>query len=201
MAVNIIPKQKKGNKSDNSSTIKWTTNQEANVHFRRASHRLLDVNNWEKICDGIMKAKFILCDITGKKVNRLAKEHDYFKIDIPGPGSVEGDGYDWVQIESIATNADKKNDSDLISVSVRPASSPQNDKKSIAHFFSDEATTTFLVKRSGKMLTAEIHGRNEKPNVLTENIIGSVRNKIIAKAAMISFSDVQWKQLVIGLLS
>ena len=201
MPIEIIPPQKDGGKSDNTYSVTCFNEHEAINLFRKSAKRLLDVNNWENICDGIIKANFKLCDELGKNVDRLAKETDYFKIDIPGPGPVDGEGYDWVRIESISTKADKINDADLISIRVRPASCPLNNKQSIAHFFTNTATTTFLIKRKGCLVTAEIHGRNEKPNEHTVNIIDAVRNKVVANGAILSFSDIQWKQLVIAFLS
>ncbi len=201
MAMKIIPEQKGGGKSDNTYSVTCSNKHEAINLFRKSANNLLNINNWKNICNGIIKADFKLCDELGKNVNRLAQRNDYFKIDIPGPGPVGGEGYDWVRIESISTGADKINDTDLISISVRPASCPLSNKKSIAHFFTDTATTTFLIKRVASLVIAEIHGRNEKPNEHTENIIDTIRNKVVANGAILSFSDIQWKQLVIALLS
>ncbi len=201
MANKMIPSQEDGSKSDNSYSITCTTNEDAVNVFQQSSRRLRDVNNWEKLCAGIIKASFTLCNEQGKEVHRLARLNDYFKIDIPGPGSIAGEGYDWVKIESIAIESDKANDIDLISMRARPATCPLNNKPSIAHFFSDDATSTFLIKREGTLVNAAIHGRNEKPNKDAESMIDSVRNKVIANGAILSFSDIQWKQLVIAFLS
>ena len=182
--MEIIPEQKDGGKSDNTYSVTRLNKHEAINLFQKSANNLLDVNNWKNICNGIIKADFKLCDELGKNVNRLAQRNDYFKIDIPGPGPVGGEGYDWVRIESISTEADKINDTELISISVRPASCPLGNKKSIAHFFTDASTTTFLIKRVASLVTAEIHGRNEKPNEHTENIIDAVRNKVVANGAI-----------------
>jgi hypothetical protein len=194
MPIRIIPQQKEGGKSDNTYFITCSNKQQAQERFLKSFIRLMDVNNWEKICEGNMKAVFTLCDISGKEVNRLAKQHDYLKIDIPGPGTIDGEGYDWVQIENISSLADVIQDAELISITVRPASCPQNDKASIAHFFTDDATSIFIIKKKGCTVTAEIYGRNEKPNEHTENIVDNLRNKVVANVAMIAFSNIQWKQ-------
>ncbi len=201
MAAEIIPEQKEGGKSDNVNSIKCIDEREAVYFFKRASNRLLDVNNWEKICNGLFKANFKLCDEFGNAINRLAQLNDYFKIDIPGPGTVAGEGYDWVEVVHISDVADKINNSQLLSITVKPASSPQNDKASIAHFFDEQATTTFLIRRHACSVSAEIHGRNEQPNDQVGNKIDTVRNTLVANAAMLGFSDTQWKQLVKAFLS
>ena len=195
----IVPVQKEGSKSDNEHTIVCKNREEAIQLFASASDRLLNVNKWESYCNGLLTADFKLCDPAGNEVERLAQERDYFKIDIPGPGPVDGDGYDWVQIERINSVKEAAGDTEMISMQVRPASSPKNAKDSVAHFFSDEATSTFLVERKENKVNAAIHGRNEKPNTDT-SVVDKVRNNMVANAAMIRFSDIQWKQLAVGLL-
>src|SRR5438128_9601431 len=97
----IVPEQKEGSKSDNEHTIVCNNREEASQLFAATRDRLLDVNKWETYCNGLLTADFKLCDPAGNEVERLAQERDYFKIDIPGPGPVDGDGFDWVQIENI----------------------------------------------------------------------------------------------------
>ena len=82
---------------------------------------------------------------------------------------------------------------------VKPASNPTNADSETAHFFKDEASSTFLVKRDFKTIAAEVHGRNEKPNT-DASIKDSIRNVLVALGAMLGFSTVQWKSLVKGLV-
>ena len=70
----------------------------------------------------------------------------------------------------------------------------------MAHFYTDEATSNFIVKREGTKVTAGVYGRNEKPNVKTETIIDKVRNAVVGTGAVTAFSKIQWKALVNGLL-
>jgi hypothetical protein len=200
MQTEIIPVQKEGSQSDNEHTVVCRSREEAVNLFTAARKRLLDVNKWESYCNGLISADFTLCDAKGNPVKRLAQEDDYFKIDIPGPGPVEGDGYDWVQIENVVAARQPHADMELISIRVRPAPSPQNTSSSVAHFFSDMATSTFLIQRNGEKVTAAIHGRNEKANTDT-SLADKVRNNMVAGAAIARFSDIQWKQLAIGLIS
>jgi hypothetical protein len=124
---------------------------------------------------------------------------DYFKIDIPGPGPATGDGYDWVRIEAVEEINNPEVESVL--VRVRPASNPQNANPDVAHFFSEEATSNFVVQRTGTRVTAEVHGRNEKPNTAAEALVDKVRNTAVAAGAMTAFSKLQWKNLVNGLVA
>jgi hypothetical protein len=131
-------------------------------------------------------------------VQRAAEKGDHFKIDIPGPGPVTGDGYDWVQVEAIEES--EKEDEQSIAIRVRPATNPNNNRKDVAHFFSDDATSCFMVKREHNKVTAAVYGRNEKPNTKTETLTGKARNAAIASGAVTGFSKLQWKSLVNGLV-
>ena len=42
-----------------------------------------------------------MIDKKGENDDGIAKENEYFKIDIPGLGSAAGDGYDWVRVEKV----------------------------------------------------------------------------------------------------
>ncbi|MBC8052817.1 MAG: hypothetical protein H7Y13_07110 [Sphingobacteriaceae bacterium] len=70
----------------------------------------------------------------------------------------------------------------------------------MAHFFKDDASSTFLVQRNGLTVKAEVHGRNEQANTNTEKFIDKARNILVAAGAMLGFSDFQWKSLVKGLI-
>jgi hypothetical protein len=158
---------------------------------------LLGVNNWHHYA-GKLAADFQLTDSNGKEVNRPVEKADHFKIDIPGPGPVTGDGFDWVQVEAIEENEEGEEQS--ITIRVRPATNPNNERKDIAHFFSDDATSCFMVKRQHNTVTAAVYGRNEKPNTQTETLSDKARNAAVAGGAITGFSKLQWKSLVNGLV-
>ncbi|MEJ6978912.1 hypothetical protein WG906_00525 [Pedobacter sp. P351] len=195
---NLVPQNTKGAKTDTSFSETYTTIEEAISGYESAKQKLLDISKWHDYA-GEGTADFQLTDITGNIVYRSATEGDYFKIDIPGPGSKTGEGYDWVQIQSIIEKTE--NDCQYISITVRPASNPTNQNEDVAHFFKDEASSTFMIQRTGLVVSAEVHGRNEQANTDSQNIIDKVRNIIVAAGAFLGLSEVQWKSLVKGLLS
>jgi hypothetical protein len=190
---NIIPENKEGTQTNTERSIEFATEEESKQFFQIAKKRLLDVNHWHKIA-GNATADFQLTDEEGKPVNRTAKEGDHFKIDIPGPGTITGEGSDWVRIESI------QDDENYIGIRVRPASNPTNERKDIAHFFNDNSTSSFIIKKEGKKITAGVYGRNEKPNTKTETVVDKIRNATVATGAISGFSKLQWKSLVNGLI-
>ena len=193
----IIPEHQSGSKTDNEAFVELGDVSAARKFFEVVKNRLLHVNNWHQLA-GKATADFVLTDRQGNEVDRTAQEGDHFKIDIPGPGPATGDGYDWVQIEKIEEMHTP--DLESVAIRVRPATNPTNDRKDVAHFFTDEATSNFIVKREGKTVSAHIHGRNEKPNMVAETAIDKARNTAVATGAITGFSTLQWKSLVKGLI-
>jgi hypothetical protein len=194
---NPIPSQETGSEMNAVEKATFNSSAEAAEFYQVAKERLLDVNRWAKV-SALPSSTFLLCDSSGAEVNRHVKEGDYFKIDIPGPGTSAGDGYDWVKVEHL--QEEEVNGTDIISIRVRPAANPNTPDQDTAHFFKDTATSTFQVKRIGREVFAEVHGRNEQPNTDTEHVTDNVRNTLVGSSAKIGFSFPQWKGLVAGLV-
>ena len=195
-----IPQQEKGNHVDIKHETVLNDREKAEQLFEAAKKRLLNVSGWGEIADGI-SAKFQLVNAAVQEVNRPAQVDDYFKIHIPGaPSSETGEGNDWVRIENIQDETDAATDLQIVSVRVRSASNPQKLETQPAHFFDESATSTFVVKRKGNTVSAEVHGRNEVPNLQGNGIWDTIRHTIVAISAIIGFSNQQWNNLVKGLI-
>jgi hypothetical protein len=194
-----IPAQHKGAESNYTHKVTLPDIPKAKSLFNTAKNRLLNVSEWEKISKGL-SADFQLTDRNGQKVNRPAEEGDYFKIDIPAPGTTTGEGHDWVEVESILHESRPEEEYESVSMRVRPAPNPQNKDPDTAHFFKRDATSTFMVIRKGASLSAEVHGRNESPNTGTKNVWNIIRNMLVALGAISGFARPQWKGLIKGLL-
>lgn len=196
-ADDLIPEQQTGSESNTEAEVLLSNEQEAQLFFEVAYQRLINVNEWHQLA-GTGSAEFKLCDAQGNEVQRPAQQGDYFKIDIPGPGTATGDGYDWVQIEAIQKVENPEEEA--VVIQVRPATNPNNEKQDTAHFFTEEATSSFVVRRQGLKVKAEVHGRNEKPNTKAEAVVDKARNAAVATGAITAFSKFQWKSLVNGLI-
>jgi hypothetical protein len=193
----IAPAQRKGEKIDTESSLEFDTPEEAQSFFEVAKKRLLNVNRWHELA-GKFLARFHLTNANGRQVNRELHEGDYLKIDIPGPGSKSGEGYDWVQVEKIDEISIPEVQS--IGIRVRPAPNPQNKTDAVSHFYSDQSTSNFIITREGNNITAAVYDRNISTNEKANNLPDKARNKIIGGGAMAMFSKLQWKQLADGLL-
>jgi hypothetical protein len=71
----------------------------------------------------------------------------------------------------------------------------------IAHFFSQESTSSFIVTREGNKITAAIYDRNTKPNKDADLLVDEVRDRVIGVAGVLAFSRIQWKKLADSLLA
>jgi hypothetical protein len=196
---NNIPENENGAHSDTSSEIKMNSIEEAVRHFKTVRSRLLNVSEWKEFA-GATSADFQLVDQHGNEVFRPAQQGDYFRINLPAPGNDTGDGYDWVHIESIEDRGNDVINNELVAIKVRPSKNPVNGDQDTAHFFKEDATSTFIVRRNGRIIKAEVHGRNEQPNTEAEGLTDKIRNIFVAIGAILGFSKVQWKGLVNGII-
>lgn len=197
---NINPFQREGSSTDIVESIVLPSEYDARHHFEAVKQRLLNVSDWGKISKG-SSSEFKLTTPDGEEFSGNARVGDFFKIKIPAPGPEAGSGYDWVKVHSVKNEVDASTDSEFLAMTVKPAKDPTINKVASAHFFSSEASSTFVVTRKGKKITAEVHGRNESPNTEKTGIRDTVRNTIVAIGAMLGFSDIQWKALAKGLVS
>jgi len=193
-----VPRQVTGSEMNAVEKVECISPTEAIEFYRTVKKRLTDVNAWAEMA-GLPMSCFKLFDYAGRAVNRTAREGDFIRIDIPGPGTRTGQGYDWVIIEVLTE--EKANGAEAISMRVRPAAHPLGEDENTAHFLKSCATSTFQVKRIGSCVSAEEHGRNEVANLETDYIMDNIRNAIVSAGAKIGFSYPQWKSLVTGLLS
>ena len=83
---------------------------------------------------------------------------------------------------------------------VRPAHNPAEAGTDTAHFYEEEATSSFIVERSGTRVSAGVYGRNEVPNTKVYRLMDKLRNLIISLSTKLGFQKPQWKSLVVGLL-
>lgn len=194
--LQLIPPQYTGSEIEAEASVDLDP-AEAAQHFAVAKERLLNVKKWHETA-GIVSADFQIVDANGNEYDRLISKGDFMRVDIPGPGSKEGDGYDWVTVEELK----EYNEGDVQSIGfrVRPVSNPQTDKDVIAHFYDAGSTSTFIVTREGNKLTASIIDSNIKSNDEATNLTDKIRNTAVGMSAIASFSKIQWQQLANGLV-
>lgn len=193
----IIPPQFKGKEIEASASTRLKDNSDAIAFYHTAKHRLLDVNNWHRFA-GIISAKFRVVGTDGNTADREIREGDYIRIDIPGPGSKEGDGYDWVLVETMKEISGTE--IDCLNFLVRPAANPMGDKQQTAHFYDHISTSNFIVMRESLKVTAIILDRNIIPNEDTHSLTDKIRDVAVGIGALGAFSKIQWQTLANGLV-
>jgi len=187
----LIPPNRSGKAITAEATHKFGSADAARMFYETAKQRMLDVNQWKDLGG---TATFQLTDNIGNEVDRGVRKGDHFRIDIPGPGTVAGDGYDWAYVEDVeeVTNGDVQS----VAVLVRPAENPLSNDSNTAHFFSKQSTSSFVITRQGNTVSAGIYDRNIEPNTETESLVDKARNALVGLGAKHGMSKVQWQSLV-----
>jgi hypothetical protein len=193
----LVPEQNEGRKITAEATTEFANAIQATEFYDEAKQRLLFVHNWHKIA-GWLSADFQLTDDGGREVDRLAQKGDHFRIDITGPGSKAGEGYDWARVEEVKEI--NTEDVDSVAILVRPASNPQTTNPNVAHFFAEKSTSTFVVTREKNKVTASIYDRNIEANEETKQPLDKFRNALVGLGAKHGFSKLQWQALVEALI-
>ncbi|NJB86365.1 hypothetical protein GGR26_002133 [Lewinella marina] len=190
-----LPPRREGSHHDTVSM--HCHDSDATGAYREAHARLLNINGWHLLNQAV-RTEFQLCDADGSPVDRLPRVGDCIRIDLPGPGSPSGGGYDWVAI----TEMDEVDgEFPYASITVAPCPAPGTDEEAVAHFFAAGATNTFVVRRVGNCVQAEVHGRNEKPNNTDPALLDRIRNEAVALAGKVGLSNIQWIDWARGVVS
>ena len=195
--IKILPPQFAGQEIEAEATIELKDEAAAIHLFDVAKKKLHDVNNWSMIA-GTVTAEFQIIDEKGQEVDREVKKGDYLRINIPGPGSKEGDGYDWVLVEELKEIS--KGSVQSVGFRVRPTENPFSEKNETAHFYSKEATSSFIITRENSKLISWIIDRNLLPNTESGSLVDKVRDVVVGVSAIAGFSKVQWQGLANGLI-
>ncbi|PWJ58147.1 hypothetical protein CLV98_1044 [Dyadobacter jejuensis] len=193
-----VPAQCTGQEIVAQTTRSFESVEAAITMFELASHRLLDVNNWNKLTQQPL-VDFQVTDAQGNPLSQSVEEGNCLSIDIPGPGTATGEGRDWVSVELVKEYVAPNVDS--IGMMVRPMANPTNDDTAVAHFYSPESTSSFTITREGTRITAAIYDKNISLNKTSENVTDELRNRLVGMVGMAFYSKWEWQKLTDGLLS
>ncbi len=193
----IIPEQIKGDSHDVVSMVCTNSIDSAAFLYNETVERLKSVNLWYSYSDKV-KAKFTLIHSeTELETNALTKEN-LIRIEIPGPGTISGKGYDWTRIIDIQD--DETIDVPFFALTIKPCSPPNADKEITAHFYKHNASNTLIIRRIGNCVYAEAHGRNEIVNISEAPLIDSIRNMGINLGSKVGLGSMNWLGLTKALL-
>lgn len=194
----IIPENIAGKAVDIEQQITLKSVAEAISVYQLTKEKLLTPSIWHQLT-GAVSAAFEVWNVAENKEQLVATVNDYIKIDIPGPGASAGEGYDWVKIELIQQNALPDVD-DSLAMRLRACANPNKSEAGVAHFFKQDATSTFIIQRIANTVMVSYHGRNEIPNTKSVPLVDKIRNTLVATGAEVGLSELQWDSLLKGLL-
>ena len=195
--IGIVPPQFKGQEIEVDAVQDLKTESEAQRLYDIAKKKLLNVNNWNRIA-GAVTARFQIIDKKGNEVDREVQKGDYLRIDIPGPGTKEGGGFDWVLVEEL--DEIRQPSVQSVGFRVRPNQNPFGQRNETAHFYSKEATSSFIIIREKTKIIAWIIDRNLRPNTEQESLADKIRDVAVGISAIAGFSKVQWQGLANALI-
>jgi hypothetical protein len=169
-----------------SSTKTFDAEPAARQAFERATQKLFGVEAWSDI--SALSSTFTLYDAAGnRKTAQTPQVGDYISIELPGPFP-----QNWVQVTEIHTG---KNEAQF---TVKPSQSPQpeDSPQEVKHFFTAEASSTFLVKLEGNILSAYEIGKDEVVNNQGAQAGDRpVVNTLVAAGGWAGFQKLQWQLL------
>lgn len=147
-----------------------------------------DINRWYQLFGNA--TTFQVTDQKGQeKFGRIAVG-DLVKIQIPGPKSNVGGGYDWVEIHEISEMS--KGHFSKLSIVLTPCSKPGS-PYNIAHFYSSLSKNYFSIIYSPTEIRAEVHGRNEVPNYKNLSLRDKARNFLVANGGLFGLGKIHWE--------
>ncbi len=187
-----VSSQKSGGFHD-SESIKECSASEIDEKFEVLKKRFFSINKWKSYNKNV-SAEFKHFDHSGQAVSRIPQKGDFISIAIPGPGTREANGYDWVEIEDLLHHT---NGSESYLMVCRPSKQPGKLKSHIVHFYSSASTSNIRISKEGNTLKVGVYGRNEKPN-LNASLTDKIRNLLIAFGGIFGFSKIQWKTIAEG---
>jgi len=193
----LIPDNTDGKSIVSESRKECDSLSEAEGLYRSAKARLLDINNWDKTA-GSLLAEFRLTDEKGTEKTGVPTAGDHFKISVKAPENDAGEGFDWVKVEAVKEVSDENIQS--VAIRVRPSSSPLSDSKTVAHFYDEKSTSTFVVTRTKHVVTASVYDKNIDANHDGDGPINRLRNTLVGSGAKWFMSKLQWNNLCDGLL-
>ncbi|MEC3881664.1 hypothetical protein [Parapedobacter sp. 10938] len=195
MKLPLIPAQQEGKQVDLESRTILPDSGSAKHFLQVVKNRLFDINQWGAVAS-VPVATFVLTDeYGGEAIKTHPKKGDHVRIDIPGPGTAAGDGYDWVIITDITDVAET-----FCAITLQPAPNPLKQGDDTGHFFKASASSTIVVERNDREVVARYYGRNEVTNTHTESTIDNIRNAVVGVSAKLGLSYPQWQGLLDGLL-
>jgi len=187
----LIPAQHQGLEKNLAYTFVCDSVEEAEDCFVDAKERLLDVNSWNKYSQ-INDIEFRLQDAHGREAHRHARRGDHIRLAAATLSVGRVEEFDWVAIEAIEYDDYPDQGMETFGMRLHPCATPAGNLGPNAPYsLTDNATSTLVIQRRGRKLSATYHGRNEPIQATT----GSPADD----HCWLGLSELQWANLVTGI--
>lgn len=185
----LLPINTIGSENNAVSFLICNSETEAFDKFRKLSQKILQVNDW-KVSASKNPTEFYLYNKENDK-SSIAYVNDLVKIKMPAPKNRIGSGFDWVIVNKIEPV--EQTEIKGLLFQMKPHSCAESASGSIAHFYKETASNTFILAKKDKTLQFSIHGRNEIPNTAKVGFLSAIRNLFVASGGIFGGSKVQWQ--------
>lgn len=165
----LVPDQQEGIEKNLQSFVTALTVEDAEDMFVEAKNRMLDVNGWKE--GNSYFKNFVLTDSHGKEVQRLARKGDYIHV----LNTAENN---WIHVDAIEYDDYPDINTETIALRIHPCSAPDVHINEEPYLMDSAVSSTIVIERLDRRLTAFYHGRNET--------IGGTANQ----------ADEVWQQLI-----
>lgn len=171
----------------------------SDYYFDAIKANLLNVNNWSTYT-GITKTYFTLFDQQGVEAFRAPLVKDLIRIEFPiiSPNKQLSPLYDWVEIKDFQQIRTEYYQAVIMQLC--PTKCPTIGSQCANHFFTDDASNTFILIQTADLLSLSIHGRNEFPNIFIESKLKAFRNLMIAGLGFVGASKHLWENIARGIV-
>jgi hypothetical protein len=195
--LSTIPGQT-GSHAGATSRHKAESRHLAVVLFNDAKQRLLDINNWGRLC-GNEGAEFRLTDAKGELLpDSVPVVGNLIRIKLPA--STHKKGFSWLKIEKFEQSKDLLKDEELFGFCVKPVKDPSGHFDRNAGSTINDEYNSFLIYRTGCLLTAVEYDVNEMTSVSSVSLLNRLKAQAIAVWSMTGLVRPQWKKLLNGII-
>jgi hypothetical protein len=178
------------------SRIEALTRHDAVILFKESKLRLLDVNNWHRLC-GKGHSLFHLTDQEGNPIE--AKQPEPGNLLKVSSSHENTSHYNWFKVEGYVEEKNFLKDEEIYGFTVKQVNGPQeknNDKKNSS---ASSTSISFLVIRNANTVTA-LERDKKQPASALEVVISRLWGSVVAAAATMGLATSKWKCLMKGII-
>lgn len=177
--------QKDDESSISSADKDFESFESARRVFTSLKTKLLNIEEWNTHA---LMSSYTLFDESGICFeNGIISVGNFIRIALKASGK-----YDWIRVIDFYDAPDE------FIITVKPTFDPtaeKDDKKTISHFFTDEATNNFCLFKKGATVAFYIIGLNEKMNTNeTGGALETVRNIAVNAATYLGMQKSEWEK-------